>query len=57
DDLANLNLVDAEEEPFQEDAVVVDQNFQLSLVGRCLTDSVVHFPSLRNIMADLGHPI
>ncbi|KAH1039990.1 hypothetical protein J1N35_041733 [Gossypium stocksii] len=57
DDLANLNLVDEEEEAFQEDAVVVDQNLQLSLVGRCLTDSIVHFPSLRNTMANLWHPI
>ncbi|KAH1091514.1 hypothetical protein J1N35_018771 [Gossypium stocksii] len=38
DDLANLNPVDEEEEPFQKDAVVVDQNLQLSLVGRYLTD-------------------
>ncbi|MBA0753340.1 hypothetical protein Gogos_021873, partial [Gossypium gossypioides] len=30
---------------------------QLCLVGRCLTDSVVHFPSLRNTLADLWHPI
>ncbi|KAH1114033.1 hypothetical protein J1N35_007411 [Gossypium stocksii] len=57
DDLANLNLVDEEEEAFQEEAAVVDQNMNLSLVGCCLTDSVVHFPSLRNTMADLWHPI
>ncbi|MBA0751816.1 hypothetical protein Gogos_000716 [Gossypium gossypioides] len=27
------------------------------VVGRCLTDSVVHFSSLRNTMVDLWHPI
>ncbi|MFQ6644927.1 hypothetical protein Gotur_019956 [Gossypium turneri] len=27
------------------------------MVGQCLTDSVVHFPSLRNTLADLWHPI
>ncbi|MBA0756892.1 hypothetical protein Gotri_020033 [Gossypium trilobum] len=57
DDLANLALADEEEEAFQEDAAVFDQNLQLILVGRCLTDSIVHFPSLRNTMADLWHPI
>ncbi|MBA0577607.1 hypothetical protein Golob_025036 [Gossypium lobatum] len=57
DDLANLALADEEEEAFQEDAVVFDQNLQLILVERCLTDSIVHFPSLRNTMADLWHPI
>ncbi|MBA0676272.1 hypothetical protein Goari_017764 [Gossypium aridum] len=40
EDLASLNLIDEEEDAFQEDAVVVDQNYHLSLVGRCLTDSV-----------------
>ncbi|MBA0754853.1 hypothetical protein Gogos_019956, partial [Gossypium gossypioides] len=46
-----------EEEAFEEDAAVVDQNLHLCLVGRCLTDSIVHFPSLRNTMADLWHSI
>ncbi|MBA0700508.1 hypothetical protein Goari_027454 [Gossypium aridum] len=56
-DLANLALTDEEEEAFEEDAAVFDQNLQLCLVGRCLTDSIVHFPLLRNTMADLWHPI
>ncbi|KAH1033109.1 hypothetical protein J1N35_045283 [Gossypium stocksii] len=56
-DLAKLNIMDDEEEPFTEDDSVVDRSYRLCLVGRCLTDSVVHFPSLRNIMADLWHPI
>ncbi|MBA0710170.1 hypothetical protein Golax_025162 [Gossypium laxum] len=56
-ELANLALTDEEEEAFEEDEAVVDQNLHLCLVGRCLTDSIVHFPSLRNTMADLWHPI
>ncbi|KAG8477571.1 hypothetical protein CXB51_031101 [Gossypium anomalum] len=43
EELANLNLIDEEEDAFHEEATVVDQNYQFSLVGRCLTDSVVHF--------------
>ncbi|KAK5792371.1 hypothetical protein PVK06_033485 [Gossypium arboreum] len=57
EELANLRLLDEEEEAFQEEVAVVDRSYQFCLVGRCLTDSVVHFPSLRNIMANLWHPI
>ncbi|MBA0672597.1 hypothetical protein Goklo_029003 [Gossypium klotzschianum] len=57
DVLANLRLVDDEEEAIQEDVAIVENFPQFCLVGRCLTDSVVHFPSLRNTMADLWHPI
>ncbi|KAH1056280.1 hypothetical protein J1N35_034345 [Gossypium stocksii] len=56
-DLAKLNILDEEEEAFTEEVSVVDQSYQLFLAGRCLTDSVVHFPSLCNTMADLWHPI
>ncbi|MBA0745947.1 hypothetical protein Gogos_008504 [Gossypium gossypioides] len=55
--LANLNLLDEEEDAFHKKATVVDQNYQFCLVGRCLTDSIVHFPSLCNTMANLWHPI
>lgn len=55
DGLANLNLLD--EDTFLEDALVVDNQYRYSLVGHCLTDSMVHFPSLRNTMVDLWHPI
>ncbi|MBA0642824.1 hypothetical protein Goklo_027165 [Gossypium klotzschianum] len=48
EELANLNLIDEEEDAFHEEGAVVDQKYQFSLVGRCLTNSVVHFPSLRN---------
>ncbi|MFQ6634885.1 hypothetical protein Gotur_011428 [Gossypium turneri] len=57
EELANLSLLDDEEEVFQEEAVAMERTYQFCLVGRCLTDSVVHFPSLRNTMADLWHPI
>ncbi|MBA0879077.1 hypothetical protein Goshw_000267 [Gossypium schwendimanii] len=36
---------------------MVESISQFYLVGRCLIESVVHFPSLRNTMADLWHPI
>ncbi|PPE00461.1 hypothetical protein GOBAR_DD02511 [Gossypium barbadense] len=57
DAMANIKLLDDEEEEIQE--VVGAENFvyQFFLVGRCLTDSVVHFPSLHNTMGDLWHPI
>ncbi|MBA0857317.1 hypothetical protein Goshw_010552 [Gossypium schwendimanii] len=57
DALENLKLLDEEEEVLQEDEGAVCCVHHLCLVGRCLTDSVVHFPSLRNTMADLWHPI
>ncbi|MBA0746886.1 hypothetical protein Gogos_009359 [Gossypium gossypioides] len=56
-ELANLRLLNEEEAAFQEDAAVVVRSYQLWLVGRCRMDSVVHFPSLRNTMVDLWHPI
>lgn len=55
--MENLNLMDDEKDAFQEDEGAVGRVNQLCLVGRCLTDSVVHFPSLRNTLADLWHPI
>ncbi|MBA0597693.1 hypothetical protein Gorai_007493 [Gossypium raimondii] len=57
DALENLKLLDEEEEAIQEDEGTVSVAYQFCLVGRCLTDGVVHFPSLRNTMTDLWHPI
>ncbi|MBA0827289.1 hypothetical protein Goarm_012076 [Gossypium armourianum] len=57
DAMANMKLIDDEEEEIQEIVGVETFAYQFYLVGRCLTDSVVHFPSLRNTMADLWHPI
>ncbi|MBA0628988.1 hypothetical protein Godav_023613, partial [Gossypium davidsonii] len=58
-ELANLNIIDEEEDPM----VVLEENkadeevYNLCLVGRVLTDSVVNFPTLRNALADLWHPL
>ncbi|MBA0753052.1 hypothetical protein Gogos_021653 [Gossypium gossypioides] len=57
DAMEDLTLMDDEDDAFQEDEGAVGQVNQLCLVGRCLTDSVVHFSSLRNTLADLWHPI
>ncbi|MBA0729735.1 hypothetical protein Golax_022957 [Gossypium laxum] len=57
DAMANMRLLDDEEEAIQEIEGVVSTAYQFCLVGRCLTDSIIHFPSLRNTMADLWHPI
>ncbi|MBA0845298.1 hypothetical protein Goarm_022731 [Gossypium armourianum] len=57
DAMANMKLIDDEEDEIQEIVGVETFAYQFCLVGRCLTDSVVHFPSLRNTMADLWHPI
>ncbi|MBA0749089.1 hypothetical protein Gogos_003050 [Gossypium gossypioides] len=45
EELANLNIVDEEED------------YKLCLVGRVLTDSMVHFLSMRNTLVDLWHPL
>lgn len=53
--IGDLNIADEEEEPVQaqEDEDVVEEDYSLCLVGRVLTDSVVHFPSMRNVLAEL----
>lgn len=56
DDLAKLRQSDVEE-AFQEDVTTLERDLELSLIGSCITDSVVNFSSLQNIMADLWHPI
>ncbi|KAH1047686.1 hypothetical protein J1N35_038470 [Gossypium stocksii] len=56
-ELASLNLLDEEEDPL----LVLDENnvgeqlYDLCLVGRVLTESVVNFPSLKNTLVDLWH--
>ncbi|PPD67699.1 hypothetical protein GOBAR_DD35423 [Gossypium barbadense] len=59
EELANLNIVDKEEEPVQtlEDEDTIEEEYNLCLVGRVLTNSVVHFPSMRNILEKLWHPL
>ncbi|MFQ6668851.1 hypothetical protein Gotur_034342 [Gossypium turneri] len=57
DDLANLRLSNEEEDAFQEDAKEMKRDIKFSLVGTCLTNSMLHFSSFWNTMADLWHPI
>ncbi|KAH1122974.1 hypothetical protein J1N35_006134 [Gossypium stocksii] len=57
EELANLNFIDDEDDAFHEEAAMMDRKYQFNLVGRCLTNSVVYFPSLRNSIADLWHHI
>ncbi|MBA0729695.1 hypothetical protein Golax_020490 [Gossypium laxum] len=57
DELANLHLAGEEEDAFQEDPNETDHHLQFCLLGTCLTNSVVHFQSLQNTMANLWHPI
>ncbi|MBA0707465.1 hypothetical protein Golax_019509 [Gossypium laxum] len=54
-DLANLNLDDPV--AGQEEDDVGEDDFRFCLVGRVLTDSSVHFPSLRNVLLELWYPI
>ncbi|MFQ6623720.1 hypothetical protein Gotur_003518 [Gossypium turneri] len=51
--------MDEEEDPLVVvgDDISVDPEYRLCLVGRVLTDSIVNFPSLKNTLADLWHPL
>ncbi|PPR89691.1 hypothetical protein GOBAR_AA30989 [Gossypium barbadense] len=57
--LANLNIMNEEEDPMVllGDDIAIDNLYELCLVGRVLTDSVGNFPSLKNTLADLWHPL
>ncbi|PPS10181.1 hypothetical protein GOBAR_AA10461 [Gossypium barbadense] len=57
DEIANLRFTDEEEDVFREDPKASDYDIQFCLVGTYLTDNVFHFPSPRNTMVDLWHPI
>ncbi|MBA0731123.1 hypothetical protein Golax_022883, partial [Gossypium laxum] len=46
-----------EEVHFQEETLVVEDDYKLCPVGQCLTDSVVNFLYLQNTMVDLWQPI
>ncbi|MBA0755351.1 hypothetical protein Gogos_022157 [Gossypium gossypioides] len=58
-DLANLNIIDEEEDPLVvvRDVMSADPEYGLCLVGRVLTDSIVNFPSLKNKLANLWHSL
>ncbi|KAH1074805.1 hypothetical protein J1N35_027133 [Gossypium stocksii] len=59
EETTNLNIVDEEEEPVQAlgNEEVVEEDYGLCLVGPVLMDSMVHFPSMRNILVDLWQPL
>lgn len=58
EEIANLNIADEEEAVVHDLEEEEDDNeFNLCLVGRALTNSVVHFPSLRIVLVELWHPI
>ncbi|MBA0723485.1 hypothetical protein Golax_004062, partial [Gossypium laxum] len=55
----NLNLEDEEEEliPCERDPNKEDDEYWFCLVGKALTDCVIHFPSLKRTLVDLCHPL
>ncbi|KAK5833830.1 hypothetical protein PVK06_017693 [Gossypium arboreum] len=59
DELVNLNIMDDEEDPMVVSGAdtAIGQLYDLCMVGQVLTDSVVNFPSLKNMLADLWHPL
>ncbi|MBA0761422.1 hypothetical protein Gotri_024074 [Gossypium trilobum] len=59
EELENLNISDDEEEILEglRNADESEEKHRLCLVGRVLTDSVVHFPSIRSILANLWRPV
>ncbi|MBA0704526.1 hypothetical protein Golax_016778 [Gossypium laxum] len=57
--IANLNLEDEKEEPipYKRDLHKEDEDYQLCLIGKALTDCVIHFSSFKRILAYLWHPL
>ncbi|MBA0579182.1 hypothetical protein Gorai_021445, partial [Gossypium raimondii] len=58
-EIANLNLEDEKEEPipYKRDLHKEDEDYQLCLIGKALTDCVIHFSSLKRTLAYLWHPL
>ncbi|KAK5824632.1 hypothetical protein PVK06_019413 [Gossypium arboreum] len=58
EELANLNIVDDEKlvQAF-DDEDYAKEDFNFCLLRKVLTDNIVHFPSMRNLLAKLWHPI
>ncbi|KAA3464887.1 nucleolin-like [Gossypium australe] len=57
--IADLNLDDGEDEAFSLPGELEEQNaaYRFCLVGCFLTASVVHFPAMRNTLANIWHPL
>ncbi|MFQ6640246.1 hypothetical protein Gotur_016743, partial [Gossypium turneri] len=58
-EFAGLSLEEEEDEIFQiqSDVETNGEVEVLQLVGRFLTASIVHFPAMRNTMANVWHPV
>lgn len=54
-EMARLRLAEGENEPVKDQYEIkeIEHEFQLCLVEKALTNSVVHFPSVRNVLAKL----
>ncbi|KAK5846679.1 hypothetical protein PVK06_002976 [Gossypium arboreum] len=59
EDLANLSIGDEEEDPLlkQDKEEGYEDDFCMCLVGKVLINGAVHFPSMRNVLVKLWHPI
>ncbi|PPE02531.1 hypothetical protein GOBAR_DD00425 [Gossypium barbadense] len=57
--IVNLNLEDEDEELIlcKKDSSNEKDEHRLCLVGKALTDCVIHFPSLKRTLTDLWHPL
>lgn len=58
-EFANLNLTDDEDDVLEGESITKgeEDEFEFYLVGRVLTESVVHFPSMRSTMVKVWHPV
>ncbi|MBA0590579.1 hypothetical protein Gorai_019279 [Gossypium raimondii] len=54
EELANSNISDDEEDTQR---LEEDEDYELCSVGRVLTESVVHIPSMRQALAEVWHPV
>ncbi|MBA0709337.1 hypothetical protein Golax_024375, partial [Gossypium laxum] len=58
EDLGNLNISNDKEDILEgkKDKEECEKEYKLCLVGKVLTDSVAHFPSMKRTLAELWHP-
>lgn len=52
EEFANLSTVDEEDDPVHDQEE--EDEFNLCLVGKALTNSAIHFPSMRSMLAEYG---
>lgn len=57
--IANLSLEDEEDEPipYEKYPNKVDDEYRFCLVGKALTECLIHFSSLKRTLADLWYPL